>query len=259
MILKALLAFALALSFSGAAIAEPSTEAKHPEAQTWPSDGVFGKFDRQQLQRGYQVYKEVCSACHAMHLVAFRNLSDPGGPGFSEAQVKALSATFKFPSLSDNGEPIERTGTPADHFPSPFPNEKAARAANNNALPPDLSVITKARHGGADYVYALLMGYTDAPADFKLLPGLNYNAYFEGHQIAMPAPLTSDGQVTWPEGNPAATKQQMAKDVAAFLIWTAEPKMEERKELGVRVMLFLAALSVLLFFAYKRLWRDVEH
>ena len=103
------------------------------------------------------------------------------------------------------------------------------------------------------------MGYTDAPADFKLLPGLNYNAYFEGHQIAMPAPLTSDGQVTWPEGNPAATKQQMAKDVAAFLIWTAEPKMEERKELGVRVMLFLAALSVLLFFAYKRLWRDVEH
>ena len=257
--LKALLAAVLAFGFSSAALAEENTEAKHPEPQSWPSDGVFGKFDRQQLQRGYQVYKEVCSVCHGMHLVAFRNLSQPGGPEFSEAQVKALSATFKFPSTDDKGEPNERTGTPADHFPSPFPNEKAARAANNNALPPDLSVITKARHGGADYVYSLITGYTDAPADFKLLPGLNYNPYFEGHQIAMPPPLTSDGQVTWPEGNPPATKQQMAKDVAAFLIWTAEPKMEERKSLGVRVMIFLAALSLLLFFAYKRLWRDVDH
>ena len=256
----AVLGFSLMLGLAGTAIAEgDATAAKHPETQAWASDGVFGKFDRQQLQRGYQVYKEVCSACHGKHLVAFRNLSQPGGPGFSVAQVKALAAGFKFPTIDDKGEPAERAGTPADHFPSPYPNEVAARAANNNALPPDLSVIVKARHGGPDYLYSLLTGYTDAPASFSLLPGLNYNPYFEGHQLSMPAPLTSDGQVTWPEGNPAATKQQMAKDVAAFLIWAAEPKMEERKELGVQVMIFLTALAVLLFFAYKRVWRDVEH
>ncbi|MCE9523040.1 MAG: cytochrome c1 [Alphaproteobacteria bacterium] len=241
------------------AMAEGALVAKHPEPQAWSSDGVFGKFDRQQLQRGYQVYKEVCAACHAMHLLSFRNLSQPGGPEFSVAQVKALAASFKYPALDDKGEPIERTGTPADRFPSPFPNDVAARAANNNALPPDLSVMTKARHGGANYVYNLIIGYSDAPAGFSLLPGLNYNEYFEGHQLAMPAPLVSDGQVTWPEGNPPATKQQMAKDVTAFLIWAAEPKMEERKELGVQVMIFLTLLAVLLFFAYKRVWRDVEH
>lgn len=257
--LKALLAVVLAFGFSGAAIAE--NEAKHPEPQTWEFDGVFGTFDRQQLQRGYQVYKEVCSVCHSMNLVSFRNLSQPGGPEFSEAQVKALAASFKFPSTDDKGEPNERTGTPADRFPAPYDNEKAARAANNNALPPDLSVIIKARHGGADYLFSILIGYTDPPADFKLLPGLNYNPYFEGHQIGMPEPLSSDGVVTYaPDaGNPAATKQQMAKDVVAFLAWAAEPKMEERKQLGVQVMIFLAALSVLLFFAYRRVWRDVEH
>jgi ubiquinol-cytochrome c reductase cytochrome c1 subunit len=259
--LRALLALLLSIGFAGVAAAEGenSTVAEHPEHQTWSWDGVFGTFDRQQLQRGYQVYKEVCAACHSMNLISFRNLSQPGGPGFSEAQVKALSAGFKFASLDDKGEPAERNGTAADRFPAPFPNEIAARAANNNAYPPDLSVIIKARHGGADYVYSLITGYTDAPKDFNLLPGLNFNPYFEGHQIAMPAPLTSDGQVTWPEGNPPATKQQMARDVVAFLAWAAEPKMEERKQLGVQVMIFLAALSVLLFFAYRRVWRDVEH
>ena len=144
------------------------------------------------------------------------------------------------------------------------PNEKAARAANNNAYPPDLSVIAKARaHGiegeGPDYLYALITGYSEAPADFQLLPGLNYNPYFAGHQIAMPPPLSSDGQVTWADGNPPATKSQMAKDVVAFLTWAADPKMEERKSLGVKVMIFLALLSIMLFFAYKRVWRDVSH
>jgi ubiquinol-cytochrome c reductase cytochrome c1 subunit len=257
--MRALLAILLSIGFAGVAQAEAENAAKHPEHQSWSWDGVFGTFDRQQLQRGYQVYKEVCASCHGMSLVSFRNLGQPGGPEFSEAQVKAIAAGFKVAALDDNGEPIERTATPADRFPSPFPNEIAARAANNNAYPPDLSVIIKARHAGPDYIYALLIGYSDAPKDFNLLSGLNYNPYFEGRQIAMPAPLTSDGQVTWPEGNPAATKERMARDVVAFMTWAAEPKMEERKHLGVQVMIFLAALSVLLFFAYRRVWRDVEH
>lgn len=261
--LRALLAAGLVSLAASVAFAagggEGTNAAKHPEPQHWSWDGVFGKFDRQQLQRGYQVYKEVCAVCHSMHLVSFRNLSQPGGPEFTEAQMKAIAASFKVPALDEKGEVIERTGIPGDRFPSPFPNEAAARAANNNAYPPDLSVIAKARHAGPDYMFALLTGYSDPPADFSLLPGLNYNPYFEGHQIAMPAPLVSDGQVTWPEGNPPATTQQMARDVVAFLMWTAEPKLEERKVLGVQVMIFLTVLAVLLFFAYKRLWRDVDH
>jgi len=262
--LNLLLAFALALGLCGAALAAEegagdAFEPKHPEQLQWTWEGPFGKFDRQQLQRGYQVYKEVCSACHAMHLLSFRNLSQPGGPEFSEAQMKAIAAGFQVPTIDDNGEPAQRAGTSADRFPSPYPNEKAARAANNNALPPDLSVIIKARHDGANYVHALLTGYTDAPATFSLLPRMNSNPYFAGHQIAMPAPLTSDGQVTWPEGNPAATKDQMSKDVVAFLTWAAEPKMEERKQLGVEVVIFLTVLAALLYLAYRRLWRDVDH
>ncbi len=259
---KLLLVFSVALGLTGVArAAEGATDAKHPEPQAWTWEGPFGHFDRQQLQRGYQVYKEVCAACHAMHLLSFRNLSQPGGPEFTEAQMKAIAASVQVNALDDKGETIQRPGTPADRFPSPFPNELAARAANNNAYPVDLSVVTKARHGGADYVVALLTGYSDPPSDFSLLPGLNYNAYFQGHQIAMPAPLTSDGQVTYaPDaGNPPATKQQMAKDVAAFLTWAAEPKMEERKRMGVKVMIFLVFLSALLYLAYRRLWRDVDH
>jgi len=255
--MKALFGMVLALGFAGVAFA--ADEPKRPEPQQWVWEGPFGKFDRQQLQRGYQVYKEVCAACHSMRLVAFRNLGQRGGPEFSVAQAKAIAASFKFPTIDDKGEPAERTGTPADHFPSPYPNEVAARAANNNALPPDLSVIIKAREGGPNYVHALLTGFSDPPANFSLLPGLSYNPYFTGGQLAMPPPLTSDGQVTWPEGNPPATKEQMAKDVVAFLTWVSEPKLEERKQLGVQVMIFLAALSALLYFAYKRVWRDVEH
>ena len=259
--LKALFALVLALGFAGDALAEDAHEAMHPAKLEWTWDGPFGTFDRQQLQRGYQVYKEVCSACHAMHLMAFRNLSQPGGPEFSEAQVKAIAASFQIKALDDKGEEIQRPGTPADRFPSPFPNELAARAANNNAYPPDLSVIIKARHGGPDYLVALITGYSDAPSDFQLLPGLNYNPYFAGHQIAMPAPLTSDGQVTYAPnaGNPDSTKQQMAKDVAAFLTWASEPKLEERKRTGVKVMIFLILLSGLLYLAYRRLWQDVDH
>lgn len=234
---------------------------KVPEAQSWSWNGVFGHFDRAQLQRGYQVYKEVCSACHSMKLLAFRNLGDPGGPEFTAAQVKALAAAVQVPDLDDKGEPTQRPGTPADHFPSPFPNDKAAQAANGGALPPDQSVIAKAREYGPDYIYALMIGYSDPPAEKKaaMAPGTYYNVYAPNETIAMPPPLTQDGQVTYADGQPPATKAQMAKDVSAFLMWAAEPKLEERHRLGVKVMIFMLVLSVVLYFAYQRLWRDVDH
>lgn len=259
------LATLVAITLTAPAFAEgASSEPKHPETQSWSWQGPFGTFDRTQLQRGYQVYKEVCAACHSMHLVSFRNLAEEGGPEFTLAQAKAIATGVQVSGLDDKGEPIQRPATLADRFPSPFPNEKAARAANNNAYPPDLSVIIKARaHGidaeGPDYVYSILTGYTDPPAGESVLPGLNYNPYFAGHQIAMPSPLSSDGQVTWAPGNPPATKQQMAKDVVAFLTWAADPHMEARKALGVKVVIFLVFLSVILFFAYKRQWKDVDH
>jgi cytochrome c1 len=262
--LKLMMALALSAGLAGAALAAGGGDAhsvKAPKQLTWTWEGPFGHFDRQQLQRGYLVYKDVCAACHAMHLVSFRNLSQPGGPEFTEAQMKAIAASFKIKALNDAGEEVERPGIPADRFPSPFANERAARAANNNAYPPDLSVIIKARPDGANYMHALLTGYSDAPAGFDLLPGLNYNAYFPAHQIAMPAPLVSDGQVTYaPDaGNPEATIDQMAKDVTAFLAWAAEPKMEERKEMGVKVLAFLILLTALLYVAYRQLWKDVDH
>jgi cytochrome c1 len=242
----------------GSAFAEGE---KVPEPQTWSWHGVFGHFDEAQLQRGYQVYKEVCSACHSMNLVAFRNLADPGGPGFTEAQAKALAASVQISDLNDNGEPTQRPGTPADHFPAPFPNEKAARAANGGALPPDLSVIIKARENHEDYVYALLTGFAEPTPEFKakMAPGTYFNPYAPNETIAMPPPLTQDGQVTYADGQPPATKAQMAKDVVAFLTWASEPKMEERKRMGVKVMIFMGVLCVLLYLAYQRLWRDVDH
>lgn len=263
--LKLLFALALSVGFAGSALASgaegDSHAGKTPKHLEWTWEGPFGQFDRQQLQRGYQVYKEVCSACHSMHLVSFRNLSQPGGPEFSEAQMKAIAAGVQVNALDDKGEAIQRPGIPADRFPSPFANELAARAANNNAYPPDLSVIVKARPNGSNYIYSLLTGYSEAPAHFELLPGLNYNEYFPNHQIAMPQPLASDGQVTYaPDaGNPPATIDQMAKDVVAFLTWASEPKMEERKQLGVKVIIFLVLLSALLFVAYRQLWKDVDH
>ena len=253
---------ALSLTLSGAAYAaDANDEPKEPAPQSWAWDGPFGRFDRAQLQRGYLVYKGLCAACHSMSLMSFRNLSQPGGPEFSEAQMKAFAASSKVPTLDDKGEVAERPGVPADRFPAPFANEVAARAANNNALPPDLSVIIKARHGGPDYVYALLTGYTDPPpaVEKDMLPDLSYNPYFPGGQIAMAGVLAVDGMIDYPNGSPPATVQQMAKDVVAFLTWASEPKMEERRDLGVKVVIFLAALSLLFYFTYKSVWRDVEH
>lgn len=244
-------------------IAEPPVEDathlfhKHPEPLHLASDGPFGRFDRQQLQRGFQVYKEVCSACHSLDHVAIRSLTDIG---FTEPEVKALAKTFTVPAINpDTGEPTTRPGVPADHFPSPYANEVAARAANNNALPPDLSLMTKAREGGAPYIHALLTGYHNPPAnlpeDKRPGPGLHYNPYFANLNIAMPPPLTSDGQVTYADGT-KATVDQMSQDVAAFLVWTAEPKLENRHRTGIAVVLFLIIATTLAYFSYQNIWRD---
>lgn len=252
----------------------------HAEGQAVAKDvdfsfeSVFGKFDRAQLQRGYKVYKEVCANCHGMHLVSFRNLAEAGGPEFSVEQVKALAATFEVEDGPDaDGNMFKRPGLASDRFPSPFPNEQAARAANGGAYPPDLSLITKARAGwtgtfnqlwngigGPEYVYSVLTGYEQTPAELaKEQPeGKYYNPYFaNGHWIGMPQPL-SDGQVTFDDGAPNSA-DDMSRDVSAFLAWTAEPKMEERKQTGFQVMIFLAILSVLLYLSKRKLWHKVEH
>ena len=226
------------------------------------SDGLFGTWDKQQLQRGYQVYKEVCSACHSLRQVAFRDLEQLG---YSEAQVKAEAATWNVPGIDPvTGEDTTRPGTPTDYFPSPYPNEVAARAANNNAIPPDLSLMTKARHDGSAYVYSLLTGYREPPAELlERFPdaapgtGLYYNPYFANLNLAMAPPLTSEGQVAYAEGNPAPTVDQMAQDVAAFLTWTAEPTLPKRKQTGWPVLLFVLFATVLAYMAKKQVWAPI--
>ncbi|RJF87869.1 cytochrome c1 [Oleomonas cavernae] len=221
--------------------------------ESWSFSGAFGTFDRAALQRGYQVYKEVCAACHSMQYIAFRNLTDIG---FSEAEVKALAAQYEYPALDESGEPITRKGLPSDHFVSPYANELAAKAANGGAIPPDLSLMAKARAGGPDYIHAILTGYVEPPQGFVLNPGSNFNAHFPGQQIAMPKPLNDD-QVTYADGT-KATVEQMSRDVSTFLMWTAEPKLEERKNIGVKVMGFLGILTVFLYLSYRRVRRKVH-
>ena len=231
----------------------------HPKEVHFASDGPFGHFDRQQLQRGFQVYKEVCSACHGLNLVAFRNLEELG---YSEAEVKAIANQWQIevPDINpQTGEPATRKAIPSDRLPHPYANEVAARAANNNAMPPDLSLITKARHDGGAYVYSLLTGYSNPPADLPAEnrpgQGLYFNRYFPNLNIAMPPPITADGQVTYADGtNP--TVDQMAKDVAAFLIWTAEPRLENRHRTGIAVLIFLLIATVLAYLSYKNIWAD---
>jgi ubiquinol-cytochrome c reductase cytochrome c1 subunit len=226
--------------------------------------GPLGKFDRAQLQRGFQVYKEVCASCHGLSLVAFRDLE---GIGYSEGQIKTIASEWatETPSLNpDTGEAATRKSTAADRIPSPYPNEIAARAGNNNALPPDLSLITKARHGGEAYVYSLLTGYQAQPAkllkefpEAKTGTGLHYNPYFANLNIAMPPPLIADGQVTYSkEGNWAPTVDHMAQDVAAFLTWTAEPKLEARNNAGIAALAFLLLFTFLCWGSYKSIWAD---
>jgi ubiquinol-cytochrome c reductase cytochrome c1 subunit len=263
-VLVALISFGVNLVASLQDPAEATAEEefhKEPKHLALASDGPFGKFDRQQLQRGFQVYKEVCSGCHSLHLVSFRDLH---ALGYSEAEVKAVANQWaiEVPSVNpDTGEPATRKATPADRFPSPYANETAARAANNNALPPDLSLMAKAREGGAAYIYSLLTGYRNQPAELvkkfpsaKTPPGLHYNPYFANLNIAMPPPLTSNGQVTYAENNPAPTINQMAKDVSAFLVWTAEPKLENRHRYGLASVLFLLVATVLGYLSYQNIW-----
>lgn len=223
-------------------------------AQNWSFDGIFGTYDRASMQRGLQVYKEVCAACHGLGYVAYRNLKDLG---YSEAQVKAFAAQVEVTDgPNDQGEMFKRPARPSDRFVSPFANDNAARAANNGALPPDLSLIVDARPGGADYLYALLTGYADPPAGTQLLAGMSYNKYFPGNQIGMPKPVNDD-QVAFADGT-KATAEQMARDVTHFLAWASEPNLEERKQIGVKVVLFLILLTLFLYAAKRRVWADVH-
>ena len=234
------------------AAAQSLEEAPKLKEVPWGFDGPLGTYDRPALQRGFQVFKEVCSSCHTLKYVAFRNLGDPGGPGFSLPEVKALAAAYQKDALDDTGQPKQVARTPADTLPAPFANEQAARASNNGQLPPDLSLITHAREGGANYVYSILTGFAQAPAGVQLRTGMNYNLYFPGHQIGMPPPLT-DNRVQYSDGT-QATLDQEARDVVTFLEWAAEPKMEERKRLGLSVIGYLVLLSGLMFWSYRRIW-----
>ena len=236
----------------------------HPKAVSFAHDGPIGKFDRAQLQRGFQVYKEVCSACHGLKQVSFRDLA---GIGYSEGQIKTIATEWavETPSINpDTGEAATRKSLASDKIPWNFANEIAARAANSNALPPDLSLMTKARHGGEDYVYSLLTGFkNEQPAKLlkefpalKTPAGLHYNPYFANLNIAMAPPLIAEGQVAYAEGNPKATVDQMARDVSAFLTWTAEPKMEIRKQSGLATLLFLLAFTWLAWMSYQNIWSD---
>jgi ubiquinol-cytochrome c reductase cytochrome b/c1 subunit len=269
-------AVAGALFAGSAQSARAEEHQENPPSLSWSFAGPFGKFDRGQLQRGYKVYKEVCSTCHSMNLMHFRNLADPGGPGFSLAQATTVAADYKVKDgPNDAGDMFDRPGRIADKFPAPFANDQAARNANGGALPPDLSLIAKARsyergfptvifdffrqfqEQGPNYVSAILQGFVDPPPkDFKLPDGSYYNKYFPGHAIKMPKPL-SDDQVTYDDGTPQKL-DQYAKDVAAFLMWTAEPHLEDRKRLGMQVMIFLIIFAGLMYFTKKKVWADAH-
>jgi len=269
------LVLAATLSGLGLRTASAQEQPATPPMQHWSFWGPFGQYDPQQLQRGFKIYREVCSTCHSMKLLSFRNLADAGGPGFTEAQAAAIAATFQVTDgPNDQGQMFQRPGKISDTFPSPFPNDQAAAAALGGGVPPDMSDLAKARsyeegfpwfiidaftmyqEQGPDYIHAILNGYANAPAGFPLAPGTYYNKYFPGHAIHMPQPL-HDGQVQYTDGTPQ-TLDQYGRDVAAFLMWTAEPKLDERKRLGFQVMIFLIVFSGLLYFTKKKVWKAVE-
>lgn len=277
----ALVAAVAGLALS-AAPALASGAAHHPKDGGFSFEGPFGTFDQGQLQRGYKVYREVCAACHSMNLLHFRDLGIKGGPFYDERAknaaenpyVKAIAAEFQIADIdNETGDPIQRPGIAADKFPSPYPNHTAAAAANGGAAPPDLSVMAKARHGGADYIYSILTGYYTPPANLKMTSTQHYNAYMAGDLtpfvpegahvppggfIAMPPPLAQDGLVTYDDGT-KATKDQMAKDVSAFIAWASEPHAVERKQAGFGVLIFLALFAGLTYMSYRRIWAGVAH
>ena len=291
------------VSITGAALA--AGKAKAPEHQHWHFNGPFGTYDKDALQRGFQVYETVCASCHGLELLSFRNLGQKGGPfyldhcpeGFPDNVdcsnpnenpiVKAIAAQYRFQVVDgpdDTGDMFDRAPLPADRFPGPYPNEQVARLANNNALPPDLSLITKARHHGTDYLYSLLTGYKEPPATVNVAPGQYYNPYFPGDMtsaikpeylddegnvlegvevpkggvLAMAPPLL-DGVVDYADEDTPETVEQYAKDVTEFLAWAAEPKMEARKAMGLMVIIYLLILSGILYWSYRRVWSNVEH
>ena len=270
---------AFCLPAAPAAAATTAMEAKELHLGV---EGMFGRFDQAQLQRGFKVYSEVCSSCHSMSLLSYRNLAQAGAPFYDSKHpnpiespyAKAIAADVKVPDIDeDTGDATTRPGTPADHFKSPFANIAAAKAANGGAYPPDLSVITRAREGGAAYVYSLLQGYGNTPAKLEVPAGKYYNPYFagdlssqwhgaknrvpEGGVISMPFQLTP-GRVTYDDGTKPTTEQQ-ARDVSAFLAWAADPHQVERKQSGIAVMLYLIGFAVILWFSYKQIWRNVAH
>jgi ubiquinol-cytochrome c reductase cytochrome c1 subunit len=272
---------ALGLAFIAGPVLAATTE-KEVENVHWSFEGPFGKFDQEQVQRGYKVYREVCSACHSMNLLYFRNLGQKGGPFYDpkypnpndNPYVKSLAHDIQVKDIdTDTGDVISRPGLPADKFPSPFPNEYAARASNGGSLPPDLSVMAKAREGGPAYIYSLLSGFKTPPAGLTLPAGKYYDPYYAGDlsgnwhgaagkvpvggAIGMPPPL-ADGKVTFDDGKPSTVKEE-AMDVAAFLAWAADPKAEERKAFGLGAMIYLLIFSGLLYASYKKIWRKVAH
>jgi ubiquinol-cytochrome c reductase cytochrome c1 subunit len=270
------LALTLAASLAATALPARAQEAEAPPRQHWSFWGPFGTYDPAQLQRGFKIYREVCSTCHSIKLLSFRNLADPGGPGFTEAQAATIAATFQVTDgPNDQGQMFQRPGKISDYFPPPFANDQAARAALGGKLPPDMSDLAKARsyewgfpqfifdafimyqEDGPDYIHAILNGYTDAPAGFVVPPGGQFNKYFPGGAIGMPKPL-SDGQVEYTDGTPA-TVDQYGRDVAAFLMWAAEPTLDARKRLGFQVMIFLIVFTGLLYFTKKKVWHSVLH
>ncbi len=254
---RAALAGLLALA-AVPALAPPAAAAEAPDpppARNWSFDGPFGLYDRPDLRRGLQVYREVCAACHAMKYLHYRNLAEPGGPELSAEQAKAIAAAYQITDGPDSeGDMFERPGRPSDPFAAPFPNDQAARAANGGALPPDLSLMVRARAGAADYLYALLTGYGPAPQGVKVPEGQYYNRYFPGGVLAMAPPL-SDDLIEYPDGV-KADAAQMAHDVVTFLAWAAAPKMEARKRLGFQVMIYLIVLTGLLYFANRKIWAE---
>ncbi len=222
--------------------------------QHWQHKGILGVYDKAAVQRGFQVYKEVCSACHAMKFMSYRNLEKIG---YTPDEVKAVAAQYTVTDgPNDEGEMFERPALPSDHFKSPFKNDKAARAANNGALPPDMSLLVKARDGGEDYIFSILTGFETPPADVQLMAGMNYNKYFPGHQIAMAKPL-SDGQVSYADGTPNSLEQE-ARDVTQFLAWVSEPHMEQRKQMGIKVILFLLVFAGVMFNTNRKVWSKLH-
>ena len=234
-----------------------SAEAIKPLKVDWSFKGLTGKFDRASLQRGYQVYKEVCSSCHSMKYLSYRNLGEKGGPEFTLDEVKAIAASFEVQDGPDSqGEMFIRPGRPSDKFVSPYPNMNASMAANGGAYPPDMSVLVKARSGGANYIYSVLMGYEEKPEGLIIDDGVYYNKYMSGNKIKMSKPLV-EGIIEYTDGT-LATEDQMAKDVTTFLTWAAEPELEARHKLGIKVLIYLILLSTLVYLSMKRIWSRID-